>query len=578
MTTVVAPFRAGVSVDIACPFCGEPMILRTRKTDGAKFYGCSEFPSCKGTRRYTEPSTKKFTPSKYQLTIFEWIVFGKGHAVVGAVAGSGKTTTCVQGLEYVPYSVAYGKGLFGHVPVTEVLPLLTKDQITALMERIKVAFVAFNKHIARELSQKAPEYVHVSTLHSLGYANIRAALGNVKVDEFKVKHIINEIANRSSARHPEFATKVSDNLVSVTKLVALCKATLLPPTRKNLEYLSDRYSVDLNDSERHLFITTRIAFYASIKQRNVIDYEDMIYFSAVDIVPCQKFDFLFCDEVQDFNKAQTEMALKSVTQTGRIAAVGDRWQSLYGFRAADVDAIPNIIKALDATVLPLSITYRCPKSHVKLAKTLVREIEASDTAKDGIIDTIPSRHMANLVKPKDMVICRTNAPLVGPAFELIAQGIKATIRGRDIGTGLIELIHKVQKRQKNAVALSDLLAAITNYIEGEMPKLLAAEKNIKAQMLQDQLDTIVALSSGCYSVKELEGKIESIFSDEAEGVVFSSVHRAKGLEADRVFILRPDQMPHPMAKCDWEQQQEANVMYVAYTRSKSELYFVVKEK
>ena len=32
----------------ACPYCGGRMVLRTRKKDGAKFYGCESYPACRG--------------------------------------------------------------------------------------------------------------------------------------------------------------------------------------------------------------------------------------------------------------------------------------------------------------------------------------------------------------------------------------------------------------------------------------------------------------------------------------------------------------------------------------------------
>jgi superfamily I DNA/RNA helicase len=53
-----------------------------------------------------------------------------------------------------------------------------------------------------------------------------------------------------------------------------------------------------------------------------------------------------------------------------------------------------------------------------------------------------------------------------------------------------------------------------------------------------------------------------------------AVHQAKGLEAERVFITRPDLMPLTRVRQEWELQQELNIEYVAYTRSKSELFFV----
>ncbi len=250
--------------------------------------------------------------------------------------------------------------------------------------------------------------------------------------------------------------------------------------------------------------------------------------------------------------------------------------SIYGFAGADSDSIPNLIKSLDAETLPLSITYRCPKSHVKLAQSLVPQIEAAPWAKEGTLETVSQYQFAQGAKTGDMVLCRCNAPLVGPAFSLIRQGTKAVILGRDIGRSLMTLISKVQKKAK-VHSLSDTLAALIEYGEREVSKLTRMKKHSRAQSIEDRVETIIALSDGCDTMVRLEEKIETIFSDEAEGVTFSSVHKAKGLEADTVWILRDDLMPHPKAEATWELQQEANIRYVAYTRSKSKLFFVDSE-
>ena len=70
-------------------------------------------------------------------------------------------------------------------------------------------------------------------------------------------------------------------------------------------------------------------------------------------------------------------------------------------------------------------------------------------------------------------------------------------------------------------------------------------------------------------------RLREFFSDDRDGVSFTSVHRGKGREAERTFILHPELMPHPMAKNDpVALREEENVLYVAITRSKSEMYFV----
>ena len=93
-------------------------------------------------------------------------------------------------------------------------------------------------------------------------------------------------------------------------------------------------------------------------------------------------------------------------------------------------------------------------------------------------------------------------------------------------------------------------------------------------MLDDKVETIFALADGVDTITGVQNRIEEVFSNDKEGVVFSTVHRAKGLESDNVYILKPELFPHPMAKQDWELQQERNITYVAYTRAKQRLAFV----
>jgi superfamily I DNA/RNA helicase len=88
---------------------------------------------------------------------------------------------------------------------------------------------------------------------------------------------------------------------------------------------------------------------------------------------------------------------------------------------------------------------------------------------------------------------------------------------------------------------------------------------------------VYAFCENCQTKKEVIRAIEKMFvEDDTDGIRLSSVHRAKGLEADRVFILCPELMPHPMAKTDWAKAQEQNLRYVAITRAKHLLAYVVK--
>jgi len=551
-----------------CSSCGKPMTLRHRRSDGNPFWGCSGFPRCKNTMRFVEEQPEEnFDWSEYQEAVFRAIENNDGNLVVEAVAGSGKTTTIVAGLKYTSKSS-------------------------------KVAFVAFNKRIATTLEKKAPQHVSVSTLHSLGLRNIKSHFGNkVQVDNRKFwliwKGTVKNVPENLESVVYEFQhtfnrderEKLDENAPAVNNLVSLCKSTMLDPTFDNLEYLCDHFGIQTNGDTDLIFKATKMVFDISVALIPVIvDFDDMIYAPASGIVPCEQFDDLFVDEVQDLNKAQIEFCLKTKSPNGRIIAVGDRAQSIYGFRGADTQAIPNVIKALDAKILPLSICYRCPKSHIEMAQQLVPTIQPFEKKDEGVVRDISFSEMMEVVKPGDLVMCRINAPLVGPAFELIRRGIKAIVLGRDIGLGLENLIKKIAKRNASN-SLLDLLYDMGEYRDKEMGKLLAAKKGSRAASLDDQIETIIALASGCDTVDELFTKISIVFDDNAQGVVFSSIHKAKGTEADRTFILRSDLLAlpqgdgtvsqgHPMATEPWEKEQEINCGYVAVTRAISEMYFV----
>lgn len=530
---------------VTCPKCGGMMKVMHRKKDSFPFLSCRMWPACDGTRNVEKSNPtphddstaaqppKVFTPSEYQKAIFDWVKNGDGHAlVVEALAGSGKTTTGV-----------------------EMLKLIPTDQ--------EVAFVAFNKHIAVELQKRAPKHVNCTTYHSLGYAACRKTWGGeIQVNEGKVDAILETILDKYTYKNI-FPT--------IRQIVSLVKANLTGTSPEELSAIAEYHGIEMNGDADTIFAAVSLVIERCAEMTSVVDFDDMCWLPVWHDIPCKKYDFLFIDEAQDTNKNQIALALKSVKDDGRIVAVGDRHQSLYGFRGADVDAIPNLIENLDAETLPLSITYRNPRNIVNLVNATFPSIplKAADWAKDGVIRDISEERALMEFVHGDMVLCRTNAPLVGPAFALIRRGVKATIRGRDIGKGLVSLIRKTK-----ASDLPDLLKKLAEYQEKEVAKLLAADKGSQAQSVQDKVETIVALADGVYSISELEDRVEMIFSDEVEGVVFSSVHRAKGLEAERVYILHPELMPHPMAKKPWEMVQESNVQYVAYTRTLSELIFV----
>ena len=83
--------------------------------------------------------------------------------------------------------------------------------------------------------------------------------------------------------------------------------------------------------------------------------------------------------------------------------------------------------------------------------------------------------------------------------------------------------------------------------------------------MEDKVSTLIFLAQLSNSIEDLIEKINMIFSNEITGIVLSTIHKAKGLEADRVFIVRPDLIPSPNNIKAWQAKQEKNLEYVAIT-------------
>lgn len=472
----------------------------------------------------------KFNPkrnwSDYQKDIFRDIAKANDHTVVIARAGSGKTSTIVEGFKYLP------KGR-------------------------KTLMVAFNKSIAEELAQRAPSYVDVMTLHSLGFRAIKQSFGKeVVLDNEKCRIIVNSIIGNDR--------ELWDLNQSICKCVSLCKGFLFD-TPNNIEELMDKFGIETFELSKEQFIKHVIKTLSVCKaQKNVVDFDDMIWYPFVYRLNVGKFDVVFVDEAQDLNAAQMAMVLSACAIGGRIIAVGDPAQSIYQFRGADSEAIPNIINKLKAKTLPLSVTYRCPKKVVALAKEIVPDIECAADAPEGSVEEMLSSDLLKKVRPGDFVLSRTNAPLIKFCMSALKMGIPANIQGRDVGANLIYFIKK-----SKALTINSFIEYVNAWKDMEVKRLLSEKKD--PMVCQDKAECLLNLCEGTLTINDLKETIEKLFNDTDDNnkVIFSTTHKAKGLERDRVFMLVNTYRYGPGVV-----GEEANLYYVAVTRAKKELYLV----
>jgi len=477
--------------------------------------------------------------SKYQRAIFDWVdevneSGAREAAAINAVAGSGKTTMLLESL----------KRMTG-----------------------KLAFFAFNVAIANELKNRAPRHAYVRTIHSLGFATLRRACPSITVPDPVNSKIVSIVETIMGTEKDEWEARSG-----AMALARLVKLTLTEPTDvEGLKHLLDYYDVNIGDDDNEDWICEVIPDIMDACLQNTIycDFDDQLWMPIAMGLNPEKYDWVNVDECQDLSNVQRALVLKA--RAGRFMAVGDKKQAIMGFCAANCDSFDLIVEDSGAQVLPLSICYRCPTSHVALAQELVPQIEAAPNAIEGVIREINRSALHSYVHEGDMLVCRTNAPLATVCMELVRSGVKAMIKGRDIGKNLVSLVRRMHVRDGS---IASLITRLEEYRHKELVKFVAQKRFEKAISLDDRIETLYALSDGVTGISDLEANIANIFRDDRIGVMLSTVHRAKGLEADNVFLLRPDLLPHPMARTDWSIEQEKNLKYVALTRAKQELTFV----
>lgn len=477
------------------------------------------------------------SPSPYQQAIFDDVSTGSGHLVVKAVAGGSKTTTGVASLSLIPASK-------------------------------RVIFLAYNKSIAETLKARVPGNVKASTFHSYGFYIVKQLYPSALMDKDKAYDAIQRLSKEASWEIPKedkaaFFNRVED-------LVDLMRLTLRT-TEEEIELLCAEFGIDNDDGESGYALQAFNAVHADTTR---FDFADMVYMPASRDFKVRGFDFVYVDEFQDCSEAQFRFARKLLGPGGRLVVIGDPNQSIYAYMGAEPRLFDEVTSLPGAKALPLSISYRCSRAVVAHAQKLVPEIEAAPGAPEG--EVVLKGSIKN-VRAGDFILCRINLPLVKLALDFIKRGQRATIKGSDIGRGLVSFIqHYVDGSVEDMEeALERKKTKLANKLVAKFP-YRDLDSNSEYQRLSEKIDTIRVLAEDVTSVTDIISKVQRLFSDDtSSGIILSTIHKAKGLEARNVFIVEPQLIPFPYnTEQAWQQEQERNIDYVARTRAIEKLEYI----
>jgi superfamily I DNA/RNA helicase len=501
--------------------------------------------------------------SQNQEAVMNWVENGSGNAVVEAVAGSGKTSTMIEAMSRMQGRILY-------------LVFNKKNQVEA------------------QGKIKNPAVV-VKTFHALGFGMLLSgSRARYQLDGQKVYNICKSIIPKEDGVLIPFVSK----LVSLAKIsgVGVCEGKAFGDIA-TWQGIIDHHALSIPEkagceddaecgySEEQVIILAQKVLSISNQSinANLIDFDDQIYAPIyMGIKPKQEFDWVVIDESQDTSDLRREIARLHLAPSGRFIAVGDSRQAIYGFAGADHDSMDKIQKVMEAVSLPLSTCYRCAKNIVAHAQKWNPAIQSFEGQQEGIVreldwSSFSSDFSAWNFSANDAILCRKNAPLASVAFQLLRKGIPCRIEGRDVADSIKALANRWK-----VTDLSKLLERLESYLQKELAKLQKRDQMHKSEQVEDKVETLKALierclDSGLRTKADLFSTIDRMFGETPAGqvpncLVLSSVHRSKGLEWNRVFLLDRQQfMPSKAARTDWQMGQEQNLIYVAITRAKCEL-------
>ena len=476
-----------------------------------------------------EGSTEKLPGliwSPMQTEIFEYIRETDDNLSIEAVAGSGKTTTILRAMQLVSG---------------------------------RVLFLAFNRTIAQELAQRTPIGTDCKTFNALGHGLLKRKTSG-RLDQWRLSKLLKP--RMSSTEYREFG-------YDIIKCVSNLKgsAFLEPPTMNDFREFIEHTETPMSRIDYAAMLLAEL-WSASLDVEEVFTFDDQLYMPIFWDMTFPEYQTVFVDEAQDLNAIQHAMLAKLAERGARIIAVGDSRQAIYGFRGALTNSMQQLNSKFKCTELPLSVCYRCDSSIVKLAQEIVPEITWRADAAEGTITHLEDGIAPSDIAPDSVIMCRTNAPLFRYAVKFLKDRVPCMVLS-NFGDQLIKFVKRF-----DVTTTEDLAREIEVWRKKEIAEAESRELYHKINRINDKAQSLLPFCEEFKIKAQVIQALERLLHAD-NGPKLCTIHKAKGLEADFAYLLRPDLVPGPWIPEDSEEyKQEINLRYVAITRAAHTLVFM----
>jgi DNA helicase-2/ATP-dependent DNA helicase PcrA len=342
-------------------------------------------------------------------------------------------------------------------------------------------------------------------------------------------------------------------------------------------------------------------------EKGYVDFEDLLELTIqlFDEVPAAlhevraRYHAFTVDEYQDVNLLQQTLLDRWLGDREDLCAVGDDYQSIYAFTGATPQYLLGLPRRFPAaTVVRLEANYRSSPQVLQLANRIVPSLGGAEkvlraTCAVGpepvvrpfaerahetgfVVERVRTLQGEGVPLEEMAVLCRTNARLADfeePFHEAKIPFQGASLLGREAAR---QLLKRLRRNDSTDVAvLVRALAVDAGWVE-RLPEKLGERELVRQSDLGRLVTLAAEFDDGARTAHEFVEDLEARFGStgaERRGVHLLTLHGAKGLEFEVVFVPRVEEreLPIRQAKEPAEIAEERRLLYVGLTRAKRHL-------
>ena len=421
-----------------------------------------------------------------------------------------------------------------------------KNLIESGVKQNEILVISFTNETVKSFINKCSYNIDVYTFHKLSLKYINNEL-DIAPEELldsiiqrtlhklpkKLKLKLYNIFNRKIIKYDEnkyikfINSKKSDSIFSCIKSIIMT----IESENININSLkSNKY----NKNEILLLYITKIISNIYNKEKrdnNLIDFDDMIKEATINLnssfVKCN-YKYILVDEYQDISKIRLDFLKALINTSGAIlTAVGDDFQSIYGFSGSNIKLFYSFKNDFNNTkIFYIRKTYRCPRNIINLSGTFI---------------------MKNKNQMKKELISNIN------------------------NEGKIKFIHTFKPQKM-------FMKIINKFIIDNKTTFILSRNNFD---INKYTNNKIKFENSYLIYKGITYK----------NIRFLTIHKAKGLEADNVMIINMTKGPNGLPSLkknniiekikNYEENikyaEERRLLYVAMTRSRRNLFFLVDQ-